>query len=501
MPTPSPAEREPAAAHETSAPSPEDRAAASGAGAGDGAGAAPAPTPLGKDKVVERMESAGVLAQLPSAWIRAGADDLHDGVTTDEAAYDRRIASSGVAAVLSHVTETEKAFLGALDYHDPIAKQKEEDVDAEQYMDLTPAAVARQKFYQHVESKIRAAIRSGTYNRNQIYAPYMQSAGKDLGLKFQGVELKPSEWSDFPNMLSRNTGVFDVWEYGIGNKGAVESAVVADYTGAGLPAPVGPDLTAKAKEKFAEDVNGKDIVGGATIGKLNPGASASYGAGWFTPDQIQANDTATNGFADAMSACSLQPEWYPDGTVVIEFARPAGVTIRKPTAYDGLMSAMWVARNQPNQQWGVLGSGLREALVGGMTYASATKAVGHIPPAHYTTNLNQAKVDYERQNVSHLRRAGSDGGSLTEQIARNTGTNNPLNPTPDDERPDGRFGAVKLGHRIVDESNQERQNPTAITPMTPVSPTTAGGSGGGSGAGSSAGSGAGSGTRSSSPTT
>ncbi len=67
-----------------------------------------------------------------------------------------------------------------------------------------------------------------------------------------------------------------------------------------------------------------------------------------------------------------------------------------------------------------------------------------------------------------VQRDGSKGGSLTEQIARNTGTNNPMNPSPENARPGGRFGAVKLGQRIVDESNEERQNPTTITPMTPT---------------------------------
>ena len=375
---------------------------------------------------------------------------------------------------MGNVTQTEKAFLNALDYQDPVARQKEEDVDNERYMVDVPQAKARRDFYQHIETKIRAAITAGSYNKSQIYAPYMQNAAGELGLKFKGKQLDPAAWADFPNMLSRNTGVQDVWGYGIANKPDLEAAVIADYTGMGLPAPVGADLQAKARQKFDEDVNGKDIAKGQTIGKLGTGA-ATGGASWFTPDKIKANDTATNGYADAMSACSLQPEWYPEGTVVIEFARPAGVTIKKPTAYDGLMSAMWVARNQPDQEWGVLGSGLREALVNGMTYASATSAVGHIPPAHYTTNLQQAKLDYESQNVSHLRRDGSQAGTMTEQIARNTSQDNPLNSDPDTARPDGRFGAVKLGQRIVNESNHERQNPTAITPMTPAAthaPTT-----------------------------
>lgn len=57
---------------------------------------------------------------------------------------------------------------------------------------------------------------------------------------------------------------------------------------------------------------------------------------------------------------------------------------------------------------------------------------------------------------------------MTEQISRNTSTDNPMNPAPESAHPDRCFGAVKLGQRIVEESNHERQKPTPQTPITPV---------------------------------
>lgn len=475
-----PASRTPAPPAHTTGPAPGSTAAPAGPGSTGAAGApaAAAPTPVGKATIIEKLKSVGGLADLPAGWLGKAADTLYDPAITDASTYDAKVGGGqGANAVAANVSETGKAFIDALDHADPIARQKVDDVENERYLDATLAPNAKQLFYDHVRTKILDAIRAGTYRKAQIYAPYMQNAGRQLGLTFKGKQLDPADWASFPDMFSRNTGVQDVFNYGVSNanlwKMEARNELIAGAP-AGATAPDSAVVNSLAEKKFRDEVAGKDLVGG-TRATLNASANATYGASWFTPDAIVANDRATNGYADAMRACSLQPEWYPQGTVILKMDRTrtlshGGVEIRKPTAYDGLMSAMWVARNQPGEEWGVLGSGLREALVNGFQYGDVVSAQAHIPPAHYIDALLQAKADYEAQNVSQFRRGDAQAGTMTEQIARNTSTDNPYNPDPESARPDGRFGAVKLGQTIVNESNHERQNPTPQTPMTPMAP-------------------------------
>ncbi len=112
-----------------------------------------------------------------------------------------------------------------------------------------------------------------------------------------------------------------------------------------------------------------------------------------------------------MTLGALQPEWYQYGTVVLDIDMTGIATrvCRKPTAFDGLMSAVWVARNIGENDYGLTGGGAGEFLEANVPYANVTNFRAVIPSDAFQAAL-QALIAAAPKN-----------STVTEEALRNPG--------------------------------------------------------------------------------
>lgn len=87
---------------------------------------------------------------------------------------------------------------------------------------------------------------------------------------------------------------------------------------------------------------------------------------------------------------ALQPEWFPEGTVSFEISPTAFAgEARKPTAYDGMQSALWVSRPD-GDTFGVTGGGAKEFLARNVQCAGILSARATIPSGDMRGELQAA---------------------------------------------------------------------------------------------------------------
>lgn len=257
---------------------------------------------------------------------------------------------------------------------DPIAMQKLDDVDNEAYMEDVPAPTARTAFYRTVGEYINAnhaslapgAIYNACFNRAST--PY----------KFKGKKIDPATMT---GLCARTSSVNGFWRFQVKQSIFLGQAA----TELGLPE------TEDAVKKLAY---AKWIAACQTGGDLMPYLDTSKAIApkgfpaWFTPDQVRVDADPNVAFTDLMSVFALQPEWFGEGNVFFEID-PALITgeIRKPTAYDGMQSSLWVARNQPAETFGVTGGGAREFLAQEVPATSVKSLRGVVPSADFLAQV------------------------------------------------------------------------------------------------------------------
>ena len=272
---------------------------------------------------------------------------------------------------------------------DRIAMQKLDDVDNERYMQDVDAATAKGGFYQSVGDYINgnhaSLVPSAVFNAcfNRAAGPY----------KFKGTKI---DQTLLTGVSSRTGSVGGFWRFQV-NQDHFKTEAAAEL---GVPVSA-PEVTDLARAKWVAACKG----GGELKGFLDTGkqiAPVGYPA-WFTPDKVEVSTDPTSGYADLMTIFALQPEWFPEGNVLFDID-PAGINgeLRKPTAYDGMQSSLWVARNQPAQTFGLTGGQAREYIANDVPVSAVVKASGVVPSDDFLAQVvrlsQRAKDIWLRQN-------------------------------------------------------------------------------------------------------
>jgi hypothetical protein len=303
---------------------------------------------------------------------------------------------------------------------DPIAVQKIDDIKGERYLQDSGLKKA---FWQ----KLHAKLLDPGLNRDRIYPVMKAAAGYDFA--FKGKDVPADKVSPFS---ARNQGVdkmfkattYDNSEY----QSQVQSELESELGDPGLQnSGLGPtevqsiiDSRLSGEEARIKTyrhmlAGGRDPMQGVDVGQQVAGGGH---ATWYAPGEItvDAANSAEVEFERLMTLGALQPEWYGNGTIVLNIQKDDAAMrhLKKPTAFDGLMSAMWVSRNQGNQTYGVTGGGAGEFLEANVTYADVTSASAVIPSDDF---LSEIKViaDTVREKA---KQAGVTDTTPTEEALR-----------------------------------------------------------------------------------
>ena len=382
---------------------PQVPASGAGPGSATGGGGAAGPAPQQERPLDAHVIASQVNSALPGYG--PGATYLGTKLQQDGVTQSQMTGRAGNAAALysdmieawKNAKGTEELFVKDFGQPDAIAVQKFADIDAEQYFEGN-IATAKRGFYTDVFGKIKNA----PTQRGRVF-PLMQQAARAYGRK--GVKI-PHE-----KLGAIGTRAHSLW----GLKGALKPTaqtqlkdeVLADMVNAS-PAfsdvasllaadptaeqtAMGKPLYEKMKNNIQTGTNPLDIVDKRRSLKENQGTL------WFSPEEIQITASADTDYTDIMTMFALQPEWYPDGCLAVTVDTsgiPALGEARKPTAFDGMMSALWVARNQPDQTFGVTGGGAREYVSAGVRWGAVTSAVPRIISNTYATELQTLANKY-----------------------------------------------------------------------------------------------------------
>jgi len=359
-------------------------------------GTAPA-VPLARDAILNKIK-----AKLPTydegADILAGrlaTEKVTDPVLQSRLGNVPALYADMIAAWRGGGGAKDGDFVRAFGSKDPIAVQKFADVDAEAYIEGGKKQAVTQDFY----AKIAIAIQTAQTDRTRVF-PLLQTASKSftfLGAKIPAEALTP--------LTTRNHGVGSLYSYSLSADGSKELnsfalAEVAKKTGATPEELAAQGLAPTAKQrKEALRFLLRTRHAGNPLFFADKSKSLARAETWFSPDEVQLKTADANtGFTDLMTANALQPEWYPEGALALTI-RPTGLRdARKPTAFDGMMSALWMARNQPAQTYGVTGGGAREFLEKGMTFGMVERATAVIPSESWVAELSELAKSVRRDS-------------------------------------------------------------------------------------------------------
>ncbi|MGZ3438642.1 MAG: hypothetical protein ACXVDD_03975, partial [Polyangia bacterium] len=250
---------------------------------------------------------------------------------------------------------------------DPIATQKLKDVDGETNMEggKNPSA----DYYAALAGWIQTNGATPTFNPATIFNQCMNTLAGPW--KFKGEPIKPK---NLGKAVQRTQGVKGFYYKVVDNKAYEEM-----FKGA-------PDPKKLAYDKWLSDAK-TDPLKYVQKDKLEPGTGT-----WFTPDSYKLTDAKDAGYAQLLELAALQPEWFPEGNVVfsVDVAKAASQLVaRKPTAYDGMQSALWVSRPGPDT-FGVTGGGANEFLAGDVPKSSITSAKLVVPEPELQQELQDA---------------------------------------------------------------------------------------------------------------
>ncbi len=407
-----------------------------------------APQPLTEgaalSSIVGKDQALGDIAQ-PLATKLAGASKT-------QADFDSQYADVGL---LRH--EAIAAFLDVgqarsatqtVGSPDPIAVQKFADIDGEAH--LSDAGL-KDKFYLNLVTEMKKPSftdRTRTYDAMKAAAPPAEFGFKGNPIPAERITPYSSRNQSVDKLYDINTVAADV-------DAAIEQPLLAAHARPDTVATKKADRALRLKA-YRHMIATRDPL--TTVDKGQP---ISKYAAWYAPGEISVppGDNNTN-YARMMRLGALQPEWYPNGTVVLNIERTlqAGARdIRKPTAFDGLMSVLWVSRNMGEDDYGVTGGGLGEFLEKGVTYNEVTSATAVIPSDDFLADI---------QRVTTQVNNAQPGSTPMEEVVRGNGSNTSiLNTSPE---VGGMYG------NIAQRTQHEAQDPSAA-PAAPgaAQPTSA----------------------------
>jgi hypothetical protein len=330
---------------------------------------------------------------------------------------------------------------------DPVAVQKFQDIDSEQHLDPAHGDL-KTAFY----TKLAAEMQKPTFTqRDRTYYAMTQAAGYAFNCK--GKKIPVDRISPYS---SRNTPVDRLYDL---NK--IQTDILAEIASS-MPgcSPEEIDEAQKddnLKKKAYRHILKKGRPPLDTIDKTKP---ISNFASWYKPGEIVVNTSAppNQEFARMMTLGALQPEWYSNGTVVLNIERKlaaASRTLLKPTAFDGLMSALWCARNLGADDYGVTGGGIGEFLEAGVTFEEVTSATPVIPDDDFLLDLQRVKTQVANK-------FGKASTPTEERVRGNFGNTSIANTTRGKEG----GGVAEMYDQVIGRSTQEQNSPSA-TPEAP----------------------------------
>ena len=339
---------------------------------------------------------------------------------------------------------------------DPIALQKFQDIDNEQHLTV-PSLIG--EFYTDLYPHM---IKPEYADRTRTY-PLMKTA---IGYSKYVCKGTPVPASMVTNISSRNHSIDRMYEKASGAvKTDIENSIETELRGKGVTNPAKISIE-KAKPEARKRAYRHILANHATPHKtveqtaaLNP--FNPNGEMWFSPGEISVAPGPENTqFKQMMTLGALQPEWYGQGTCVLKIdaaLRPRTREIYKPTAFDGLMSALWTPRNNAGEVYGLTGGGAAEFLEKGITYADVSSSKAVVPTDDFIEEMARVAAEVSAKAPA--------GASSTEEMLRGNNTGTPT-------------GEVKQTMTsVVDRTKQEQNAPGAMPanaqPQAPLPPAAA----------------------------
>jgi hypothetical protein len=429
-----PARATPGATPPGQAPAPAGQANAPGQA---NAGAAPGPVALTADTVQEAVRR-GAPNDLDIA--QPFMQQVVAANTTDEQ-FRQQYADT---ALLKH--KIIKAYLDQapgsagikkIGEKDPVAVQKFADIDGENYLD-NPGL--KDQYWTDLAAKLKEPAFT---DRTRVY-PVMSSAIV-YPYQFKGKQIPADLVSPHSSRNQSVDKLFDIKT----NDAEVDRQLRTELMNAGV------SDTIIARDNLMQDANLRKKAyrhllkaGADPLTTINRGAKISDYPAWYKPGEITVpGGSADTVYAKMMQLGALQPEWYPNGTVVLNIQPTLAAgsrELRKPTCFDGMMSSLWVARNQPGEVYGVTGGGIGEFLEKGITYAEVTSATAVVPNDDFLADIQRV--------ASQVKNAGLKSTATEEMVRGNGGNVSIMNTSP---------GVSQMYRDIVGTTRNEAQNPGA----------------------------------------
>jgi len=306
---------------------------------------------------------------------------------------DEFLAAHGDEGALKHdviraylASGDAKATTQAVGKDDPVAVQKFADIDNEQHLETD----VRPEFYGKLKAKMSEA---SFIDRTRTYDAMKAAAGYSYNFKGRPI---PAE--RITPLSTRNQAVDGLFRnMNAATAALIDQRIANKIRDTNPAAPASVIATATADPAMRKKAYGNILKSGTDpLSTINTGAFITQGYGtWYHPGAIvpSLNPDPDVAYQDMMRLGALQPEWYPDGTVVldIDMSGVAGRVCRKPTAFDGLMSVLWVARNMSEDDYGLTGGGAGEFLEANVPYSAVKSARAVIPSDTFQADL-QAMV-------------------------------------------------------------------------------------------------------------
>ena len=369
-----------------------------------------------------------------------GKDETHFNTTyADKSLLRHHVIKAYIASGAAQATTQ------AVGSKDPIAVQKFADIDAEAHLDPAHSGL-KATFY----TNLAAEMSKSTYSDRARSYNALKAAGPPWVFAFKGVQIPPDRISP---LSARNQSVDRLYSIiTAATKTQIDSAIEAPLVAArAQPATI---AARKADEALRKKAYRHLLSSGtAPMTTIDVNNNISDYPTWYAPGAITVNPSAAANteFSRLMTLGALQPEWYPNGTVVLNVTQAVGKVreCRKPTAFDGLMSALWTARNVGAADYGVTGGGLPEFLEGNLKYTEVSSANAVIPSDDFLTDMQ--RVTTQVTNALGVDGRNNPLSTPTEERLRGSGHTSIMNTSPE---VGGMYG------NIIGRSTTEQRSPS-----------------------------------------
>jgi len=343
-------------------------------------------------------------------------------------------------------TAPDKAKIRIVGSKDPIAVQKFADIDNEAHL-VDPGL--KDEFYKELHPHL---IKPAYIDRTRTY-PVMKAACDRTKYVCKGTPIDPATVGRFSSRNhsidrmfdKRTSSATDAINKHIERELKKQGALAAD-----IAIAQGVQENQKRAYRHILATHGEPHKTVEPSATLNPYGAA--GEMWYSPGEITTTKGISNSeFAKMMTLGALQPEWYPQGTCVLKIDAALSTRTRqiyRPTAFDGLMSALWTARNNTGEVFGLTGGGAAEFLETGVTYAQVSSSKTVVPTDDFIKEMARIATEVK---------AKAPTSSSTEELLRGKDTGKPK-------------GEVNVAmNQVVERTKQEQSAPSAM-PASAVSP-------------------------------